>query len=502
MQSPVALLPGAGAHPPVMEDAGEIEMQCSALTSYKREQFDHELRLKRIALSAVNEAARRVIPLPTAEQLKQHTTAHYKAKSHASRKARAAGRDRSRPPPPMLFDSEGTLELAIGLAKETAINRSVELLAVAEDERMTAAAAFAALDARVAQANERRAKHLAALDDGQHSEARVRQPETLAELEQELMWLQRKCEEARVDMKLEEATVRERAQQRGHTVTVAELTADSHVAAARGKYNRFSRRYVALLRLRRPGEKFGPPLEADAPPAEEPQAPVGPTHEGSTFACIREAGTLRLREGGGVDGGDGEGGGGAGGDAATAEKRLEREKRLSRFALRGPLSMYQRALARRRAEEVDERAIEHQHQRDQQQDEQQRQAQRRSRRTKSAASSNRRRGSGDLGTFLGTSLEEDALAKAAADGTTNRAAAASTLWQDGTANHHNAHWGGDLPNMVGSDPPEGLPEGLALTSSIALSRKLDAGGSDWATKSAEEVVWSVLFRHVSALECP
>jgi hypothetical protein len=115
-----------------MEDAGEIEMQCSALASYKREQFDHELRLKRIALSAVNEAARRVIPLPTAEQLKQHTTSHYKAKSHASRKARAAGRDRSRPPPPMLFDSEGTLELAIGLAKETAMNRSVELLAVAE----------------------------------------------------------------------------------------------------------------------------------------------------------------------------------------------------------------------------------------------------------------------------------------------------------------------------------------------------------------------------------
>ena len=502
-----------------MEDASEEEIQCSALAAYKREQFDHELRLKRIALSAVNEAARRVRPLPTAEQHKQHTTSHYKARHLASRKARAAGKNRSRPPPPMLFDSEGTLKLAIGLAKETAINRSGELLAVAEDERMTAAAAFAALDARVAQANERRAKHLAALDDGQHSEARVRQPETLAELEQELMWLQRKCEEARVDMKLEEATVRERAQQRGHTVTVAELTADSHVAAARGKYNRFSRRYVALLRLRRPGEKFGPPLEADAPPAEEPQAPVGPTHEGSTFACIREAGTLRLREGGGVDGGDGEGGGGAGGDAATAEKRLEREKRLSRFALRGPLSMYQRALARRRAEEVDERAIEHQHQRDQQQDEQQRQAQRRSRRTKSAASSNRRRGSGappDLGTFLeevgtfleedgtflGTFLEEDALAEAAADGTTNRAAAASTLWQDGTANHHNAHWGGDLPNMVGSDPPEGLPEGLALTSSIALSRKLDAGGSDWATKSAEEVVWSVLFRHVSALECP
>ena len=366
-----------------MEDASEEEIQCSALAAYKREQFDHELRLKRIALSAVNEAARRVRPLPTAEQHKQHTTSHYKARHLASRKARAAGKNRSRPPPPMLFDSEGTLKLAIGLAKETAINRSGELLAVAEDERMTAAAAFAALDARVAQANERRAKHLAALDDGQHSEARVRQPETLAELEQELMWLQRKCEEARVDMKLEEATVRERAQQRGHTVTVAELTADSHVAAARGKYNRFSRRYVALLRLRRPGEKFGPPLEADAPPAEEPQAPVGPTHEGSTFACIREAGTLRLREGGGVDGGDGEGGGGAGGDAATAEKRLEREKRLSRFALRGPLSMYQRALARRRAEEVDERAIEHQHQRDQQQDEQQRQAQRRSRRTKS-----------------------------------------------------------------------------------------------------------------------
>ena len=492
-----------------MEDASEEEIQCSALAAYKREQFDHELRLKRIALSAVNEAARRVRPLPTAEQHKQHTTSHYKARHLASRKARAAGKNRSRPPPPMLFDSEGTLKLAIGLAKETAINRSGELLAVAEDERMTAAAAFAALDARVAQANERRAKHLAALDDGQHSEARVRQPETLAELEQELMWLQRKCEEARVDMKLEEATVRERAQQRGHAVTVAELTADSHVAAARGKYNRFSRRYVALLRLRRPGEKFGPPLEADAPLAEEPQAPVGPIHEGSTFACIREAGTLRLREGGGVDGGDGEGGGGAGGDAATAEKRLEREKRLSRFALRGPLSMYQRALARRRAEEVDERAIEHQHQRDQQQDEQQRQAQRRSRRTKSAASSNRRRGSGappDLGTFL----EEDALAEAAADGTTNRAAAASTLWQDGTANHHNAHWGGDLPNMVGSDPPEGLPEGLARTSSIALSRKLDAGGSDWATKSAEEVVWSVLFRHVSALvfrhvsalECP
>jgi hypothetical protein len=485
-----------------MEDASEEEIQCSALAAYKREQFDHELRLKRIALSAVNEAARRVRPLPTAEQHKQHTTSHYKARHLASRKARAAGKNRSRPPPPMLFDSEGTLKLAIGLAKETAINRSGELLAVAEDERMTAAAAFAALDARVAQANERRAKHLAALDDGQHSEARVRQPETLAELEQELMWLQRKCEEARVDMKLEEATVRERAQQRGHTVTVAELTADSHVAAARGKYNRFSRHYVALLRLRRPGEKFGPPLEADAPPAEEPQAPVEPTHEGSTFACIREAGTLRLGVGGGVAGGDGDGGGGAGGAAATAEKRLEREKRLSRFALRGPLSMYQRALARRRAEEVDERAIEHQHQRDQQQDEQQRQAQRRSRRTKSAASSNRRRGSGDLGTFLGTSLEEDALAKAAADGTTNRAAAASTLWQDGTANHHNAHWGGDLPNMVGSDPPEGLPEGLALTSSIALSRKLDAGGSDWATKSAEEVVWSVLFRHVSALECP
>eukprot|EP00900_Chrysochromulina_parva_P019727 jgi/Chrpa1/27756/Chrysochromulina_OHIO_Genome00007775-RA len=474
MQSPLALLPGAGAHPPVMEDAGEIEMQCSALASYKREQFDHELRLKRIALSAVNEAARRVIPLPTAEQLKQHTTSHYKAKSHASRKVRAAGRDRSRPPPPMLFDSEGTLELAIGLAKETVMNRSAELLAVAEDERMTAAAAFAALDARVAQANERRAKHLAALDDGQHSEARVRQPETLAELEHELTWLQRKCEEARVEMKHEEATVRERAQQRGHTVTVAELTADSHVAAARGKYNRFSRRYVALLRLRRPGEKFGPPLGADAPPAEEPPAPVGPSHEGFTFACVREVGTLR--EGGGVNGGEGGGGGGGGGggDAATEEKRLENEKRLSRFALRGPLSMYQRALARRRAEEVDERATELQHQRDQQQQEQERQerqAQRRSRRTKSAASSNRRRGSG-----APPDLRADALAEAAADGTTTRAAA-----------------GVDLPNLETS---EGLPEGLALTSSVALSRQLDAGGSDWATKSAEEVVWSVLFRHV------
>ena len=187
-------------------------------------------------------------------------------------------------------------------------------------------------------------------------------------------------------------------------------------------------------------------------------------------------GKARTSQDGGGDGGEGGGGGGGGGggDAATEEKRLENEKRLSRFALRGPLSMYQRALARRRAEEVDERATELQHQRDQQQQEQERQerqAQRRSRRTKSAASSNRRRGSG-----APPDLRADALAEAAADGTTTRAAT-----------------GFDLPNLETS---EGLPEGLALTSSVALSRQLDAGGSDWATKSAEEVVWSVLFRHV------
>ena len=71
-------------------------------------------------------------------------------------------------------------------------------------------------------------------------------PETLADLEQELAWLQRKVEASRREARQEEAAVRARAQQRGKELSGAALGADERVRAARRKHSRYSRRMVAL----------------------------------------------------------------------------------------------------------------------------------------------------------------------------------------------------------------------------------------------------------------
>ena len=47
----------------------------SALAGYKHDQFHRELRLKRVALAATNEATRSVAPLPSTEKLKAQTRA-------------------------------------------------------------------------------------------------------------------------------------------------------------------------------------------------------------------------------------------------------------------------------------------------------------------------------------------------------------------------------------------------------------------------------------------
>ena len=75
----------------------------------------------------------------------------------------------------------------------------------------------------------------------------MRAPQSAEELRQEVEWLRRKAEGAREDCRQAESAARERAAARQRPLTLEELNADSSLANARRRYNKYSATVLQAL---------------------------------------------------------------------------------------------------------------------------------------------------------------------------------------------------------------------------------------------------------------
>jgi hypothetical protein len=239
----------------------------------RERQFHRELRLQQIsraagtaggsgtdaskAVAGRGKSARRTAAEPTTAKSKR-----------GSRKKEAAS-------PRMLFDAAGTLHLLVGISENIAARKANDPKATAAaaagaayaggldregSSENTSASVLAALDAAREQLSSQLTDRATRLQRNGEATYEEKLPETPAELEQELSWLRRKTEQSRAEARREEEALCERFVARGRTIRAEEYASDERVMAARRKHDRYSRRQVALQRLKKPGSKLGPPL--------------------------------------------------------------------------------------------------------------------------------------------------------------------------------------------------------------------------------------------------
>lgn len=239
------------------------ERAASSLASaYRKNLFQRELKLHVIAGAAGKQADQRVGKVPSQSRRGQHRIQNPIRKATSKAAASAA-------PVKDLFDADATLRMLVDFSRY----RSSELHQHEHPTGLSAHAAAAeegSATATIAALSIARHALSSKLDPyGIDDEADPdtidleRQPATEAELEQEIAWLNRKLEASRQEAQEEEAAVRGRAKERGRTLTAHDIAFDDRVLAARKRHSRFSRRKVALLRLRKPGAKFGPRAAVD-----------------------------------------------------------------------------------------------------------------------------------------------------------------------------------------------------------------------------------------------
>ena len=228
------------------------------VTAAKEDQFRRELRIR--AIAGTKDTASRV-----AKASKNNVTLSEK---RAAREALTSGGDRSKqssgggkPMPKTVFNPDATLHITMRAARQITAEQ------VERNVRPGAKAALEALTDATAELAAKLAESGAVVDDAEADddpEYSVRMPKTKEEYEQEIAWLKRKQALAREDRRKCEALLRERARQTGRKLSLEEATADEALRNARRRYNKYNRRLVGLLYLSKPGEKFGPPLPADA----------------------------------------------------------------------------------------------------------------------------------------------------------------------------------------------------------------------------------------------
>ena len=197
---------------------------------------------------------------------------------------------RKKKPPQLIFDAKATLKILVGASMSKAAehadqfpsspsNAAADLLLSSEEQQSLSTSALATLEvARNSLSTQLR--HYDDDDDDMELADEDRLPQTEAELEQELAWLRRKVASTREDARKEETALRERAAQQGKELLKSDYLTDPRVMEARHRNGRYSRRQVALLKLRKPGAKFGPPLPDDE---EGAASPTGGPSAGAAF---------------------------------------------------------------------------------------------------------------------------------------------------------------------------------------------------------------------------
>ena len=239
-------------------------------------QFARELRMKQISKASDVERGA-AAPRPKAW-----------AKKESTRQA-LPKQPTTKPPKPQpkdLFDAAATLKILVGTSYDYAAERAEQLQLPAFAPAQPASSAIEALAALDVARNKLTAKR----DQDNALPDDEKMPDTVAELEQELAWLKRKVAASREEAKQEEAALRERFKQRGKKIESSDYLADERVMAARRRNNRYSRRQVVLMRLKKPGSKLGPSIpDADGPTggageegaasSSDANAPAAPTSD-------------------------------------------------------------------------------------------------------------------------------------------------------------------------------------------------------------------------------
>lgn len=221
-------------------DKGEASAFRRAFTE---NQFQRELRLQLLVKAARHEATG-AVAVPAEKTRKAWGLSSL---SHGRKKASRSSTSKVASTPKALFDTDATLRILVDVARDVAAGRAEQLAAQQQHsagldltEKPSAAAAIEAL-AALDESRSALAAHL------QRESATVvgrsvsgdpnggdmdRVPESAADLDAELLWLQRKVEASRHEARHEEAALRERFRQRGKAPNARDIARDDKVLAA------------------------------------------------------------------------------------------------------------------------------------------------------------------------------------------------------------------------------------------------------------------------------
>lgn len=254
--------------------------------------FQRELRMSLISRAAQGEAA------GSSSKATKKSLRRKKQPAAASpdSKHKRAGHVKEKKPPETLFDAGATLRILVGASRSRAAARSEELQTLSPAQPLNfSPSAQPTTSAELSEARNALAAHLQRYsedDDDTELPDEDRLPQTEAELEQELAWLRRKVAESRSEAKQEESALRERFAQRGKQITMQDYVDDEHVMSVRRRNSRYSRRQVTLLKLKKPGGKFGPRLpegEEAEHAREDASSPTGGAVDGEVASIQASA---------------------------------------------------------------------------------------------------------------------------------------------------------------------------------------------------------------------